>query len=44
MRAGGDLRVQRGERRDPMQKLTQLLPAAAILIALDLLAYVMPLG
>ena len=44
MRAGGALRVQRGRWRDPLSKLTQLLLAAAVLVALILLAYEMLLG
>ena len=44
MRAGGALRVQRGGRRDPVLKLTQLLLAAAVLVALVLLAYVIVFG
>lgn len=42
--AGGALQVQRGRWRDPMLKLTQLLLAAAILLALALLAYEIMLG
>ena len=44
MQAGGALRVQRGRWRDPMLKLTRLLLAAAVLLALALLAYEILLG
>lgn len=42
--SGGALRVQRGDWRDPMQRLTQLLLAAAVLLALILLAHETLLG
>ena len=42
--SGGALRVQRGDWRDPMQRLTQLLLAAAVLLALILLAFETWLG